>query len=154
MSLDQLLKSMHSGNSCCTLLEGAKVLILKWTEIELVLRRVKDGALFLVGSYRWAFETMQLSLFLVSPRMRGIQLAVHESHDLTYALWYTGFLGGLAVKNLSANAGDAGLILGWGRSPRGGNGNPLQYPCLEKVYGQRSLVGYSLWSSRESDMTY
>ena len=33
------------------------------------------------------------------------------------------------VKNLPANAGDAGLILGSGRSPGVGNGNPLQYPC-------------------------
>ena len=31
----------------------------------------------------------------------------------------------------AAGAGDAGLIPGSGRSPRGGNGNPLQYPCLE-----------------------
>ena len=34
------------------------------------------------------------------------------------------------VNNLPANAGDAGLILGSGRSPGGGNGNPLQYSCL------------------------
>ena len=37
-------------------------------------------------------------------------------------------------KNLPANAGDDGdasSILGSGRSPGGGNGNPLQYPCLE-----------------------
>ena len=35
------------------------------------------------------------------------------------------------VKNLSANAGDADLIPGLGRSPREGNGNPLQCSCLE-----------------------
>ena len=35
------------------------------------------------------------------------------------------------VKNLPANAGDAGLIPGSGRSPREGNGNPLHYSCLE-----------------------
>ena len=34
-----------------------------------------------------------------------------------------------AVKNLPANAGDAGLIPGSGRSPTGGNGNPPQYSC-------------------------
>ena len=34
------------------------------------------------------------------------------------------------VKNLSANAGDLGLIPELGRSPGEGNGNPLQYPCL------------------------
>ena len=38
------------------------------------------------------------------------------------------------VKNLPVNAGDerdSGLIPGWGRSPGGGNGNPLQCSCLE-----------------------
>ena len=54
----------------------------------------------------------------------------------------------LVAKNLPANAGDIGdvvLILGSGRSPAEGNGNPLQYSCLgnpmdrgawqAKVYG-------------------
>ena len=36
---------------------------------------------------------------------------------------------GSVVKNPPGNAGDAGLIPGWGRSPGGGNGNPLQYSC-------------------------
>ena len=35
------------------------------------------------------------------------------------------------VKNPSANIGDPGSIPGSGRSPGGGNGNPLQYSCLE-----------------------
>ena len=34
-------------------------------------------------------------------------------------------------KDLPAKAGDAGLIPGLGRSPGGGNGNPLQYSCLD-----------------------
>ena len=41
----------------------------------------------------------------------------------------------LAVKNPPANSGDitdVGLIRGWGRSPKEGNDNPLQYSCLEK----------------------
>ena len=37
-----------------------------------------------------------------------------------------GFPGGAMVKNLPANAGDMGSIPGVGRSPGGGNGNPLQ----------------------------
>ena len=40
----------------------------------------------------------------------------------------------LVVKNLPASAGDVrdmGSIPGWGRSPREGNGNPLQYSCLK-----------------------
>ena len=45
-----------------------------------------------------------------------------------------GFPDGTMVKNLPANAGDIrnlGSIPGLGRSPGGGNGNPLQYSCLE-----------------------
>ena len=42
-----------------------------------------------------------------------------------------GFPGGAVVKNLPANAGDAGSIPGMGRSPGEGNGNPVQYFCLE-----------------------
>ena len=38
--------------------------------------------------------------------------------------------GGSVVKNPPANAADLGLILGSGRSPGEGNGNPLQYSCL------------------------
>ena len=44
------------------------------------------------------------------------------------------FPGGAVVKNPPANAGDArnmGLIPGSGRSHGEGNGNPLQYSCLE-----------------------
>ena len=45
-----------------------------------------------------------------------------------------GFPGGTMVKNRPANAGDArdmGSVPGLGRFPGGGNGNPLQYSCLE-----------------------
>ena len=42
-----------------------------------------------------------------------------------------GFPGGSAVKNLPANAAEASSIPGSGRPPGGGNGNPLQYSCLE-----------------------
>ena len=37
----------------------------------------------------------------------------------------------LAAKNLPANAGDLGSIPGLGRSLGEGNGNPLQYSCLD-----------------------
>ena len=42
-----------------------------------------------------------------------------------------GFLGGSVVKNLPANAGDAGLIPGLARFPGEGNSHSLQYSCLE-----------------------
>ena len=41
------------------------------------------------------------------------------------------FPGGSDSKASACNAGDLGLIPGFGRSPGEGNGNPLQYSCLE-----------------------
>ena len=46
-------------------------------------------------------------------------------------IWYISFPGGSEVKVSACNAGDLGSIPGWGRSPGEGNGNPLQYSCLE-----------------------
>ena len=46
------------------------------------------------------------------------------------------------------SVGDLGLIPGSGRSPGEGNGNPLQYSCLENP-----MIGYSPWDHKESDMT-
>ena len=59
------------------------------------------------------------------------------------------------VKNLPADPGDVGDGFDpWMRkSPVGGNGNPLQYSCLGKSHGQRSLAGYSLLGHKESDTT-
>ena len=51
------------------------------------------------------------------------------------------FPGVTVVKNLSANAGDArdrGSIPGLGRSPGIGNGNPLEYSCLESTMDRRT----------------
>ena len=42
-----------------------------------------------------------------------------------------GFLDGSDKKESACNAGDLGSIPGSGRSPGEGNGNPLQYSCLE-----------------------
>ena len=49
-----------------------------------------------------------------------------------------GFPGVSAGRNLPANAGDAGSIPGLGRSPGEGNGNPLQYSCLENSMDRRA----------------
>ena len=47
----------------------------------------------------------------------------------TRALW--GFPSGSDSKESACNPGELGWIPGWGRSPGGGHGNPLQYSCLE-----------------------
>ena len=56
---------------------------------------------------------------------------------------FLGFPGGSDGKESACNAGDLDSIPGLGRSPGEGNGNSLQYSCLENPYGQRSLAGYS-----------
>ena len=65
-----------------------------------------------------------------------------------------GFLGGSVVKNLPANAGDIdlGLIPGLGRAPGGGNGNHLQYSCLENPM-DRGAWWATVHAVAESDMT-
>ena len=60
--------------------------------------------------------------------------------------------GGSDGKASARNAGDPGSIPGWGSSGEG-NGNPLQYSCLEKSHGQRSMVGYSPLGCKELDIT-
>ena len=45
-------------------------------------------------------------------------------------------IGGSDCKEFVCNVGDPGLILGSGRSPGEGNGNPLQYSCLENPMGR------------------
>ena len=64
-----------------------------------------------------------------------------------------GFPGGLDGKKSSCTAGDLGSIPGLGRFHGGGHGNALQYSWLENPHGQRSLAGYSLWGSEESNAT-
>ena len=54
-----------------------------------------------------------------------------------------GFPGGSVIKNSPANAGDKGSVSGLGRSPGGGNGNPLQYSCLGNPM-DHSPPGYSV----------
>ena len=62
----------------------------------------------------------------------------------------------LVVKKPPANAGDlrdVGSVPGSGRSPGEGDGNPLQYFCLEKTVDTRGAWWASPWGHKESDRT-
>ena len=64
---------------------------------------------------------------------------------------HNGFPGGSVVKNPPANAEAQETwvrSLGWEDSPGDGNGNPLQYSCLDNPLGHRSLVTYSPWGHK------
>ena len=56
---------------------------------------------------------------------------IRVSRDLDHPLLLADFPGGSDGKASAHNVGDPGLIPGSGRSPGRGNGNPLQYSCLE-----------------------
>ena len=71
-----------------------------------------------------------------------------------------GFPWWLSGKESACNAGDMGSVPGLGRSPGEGNGNPLQYSCLENPMDQGTWEGtkelgrgHSPWGHKESDMT-
>ena len=58
------------------------------------------------------------------------------------------------VKNLPANAGDLSWNFGSGRSPGGGNGNPLQYSCLENPTDRGAWWATVHGFTEESDTTW
>ena len=62
------------------------------------------------------------------------EMVPHFGFDLHYL-----FPGGSNGKVSACNAGDLGSIPGWGRSPGEGNGNPLQYSCLENSMDRGAL---------------
>ena len=57
------------------------------------------------------------------------------------------------IKNSPANAGDVGLILGPGRSHGEGNGNTLQYSCMENPVDRGAWWATVHGVAKESDMT-
>ena len=62
------------------------------------------------------------------------------------------FPGGSGSEEIAYNAGDPGLIPGLGRSPGIGNGNPLQYSCLENSM-DKGAWQVTVHGVIESDMT-
>ena len=87
------------------------------------------------------------------------EMAIHSSTLAWKIPWteefdtiFEGFPGGLEVKASASNVGNPGSFPVSGRSPGEGNGNPLQYSCLENLM-KESLVGYSPWGCKESDST-
>ena len=60
---------------------------------------------------------------------------------------------GSVVKNPPANAGDTGSISGLGRSPGGGNGNPLQYSCLENPIDREAWLAVVHGVTKKLDTT-
>ena len=88
------------------------------------------------------FDPMFMSLFYLLIFLEG-DMVVFTATDT----W--------TVKVSAYNTGDPGLIPGWGRSPGEGNGNPLQYSCLENPMerGTYSPCNRNGWTQL-SDFTF
>ena len=75
-----------------------------------------------------------------------VQSMGHKESDTTEPLSISqraqGFPGGSDGKESSCKEEDLGSIPGLGRSPGGGDSNPLQYSCLENLRDRRALAGY------------
>ena len=65
------------------------------------------------------------------PLRLGAQVALRGADSVGPAFCALGFPGGSEIKASASNVGDLGSIPGLGRSLGEGNGNPLQYSCLE-----------------------
>ena len=84
----------------------------------------------------WTKETGGLQSLGLQRIRKTEQLTHTHTHTHTHTLPQRGFPGGASGKEPAANARDLrdlGSILGSGRSPEGGHGNPLQYSCLDNT---------------------
>ena len=117
--------------------------------------------------YSWWMRSQNLSLMFPLGELQSNRIGAEHSlsayfiiinSNLYFLSTYTlpgiavGFPGGSVVKNLPANAGDAGLSLGSVRSPGEENGNPLQYSCLENPM-DRGAWRASLWGCKDANTT-
>ena len=81
--------------------------------------------------------TLQVDSWLAEPRgkppftYKKLIMSMRNFFEKHIFLSHTSFPGGSEVKASAWNAGDPGSIPGSGRAPGEGNGNPLQYSCLE-----------------------
>ena len=107
----------------------------------------------------WKNDLVSLSLSFLIPKRRIIILLA--SKNILSIKWNNrqeDFPGGSEVKASAWNAGDPGSIPGSERSPGEGNGNPLQYSCLENpMEGGAWLAtvhGVTKSQTRLSDFTF
>ena len=102
--------------------------------------RTHTGLLFFkffhcTGHYRVLSRVPYSTIYMSIPISQFILLPFSPVTIYFLYPWFyfcfVGFPDDSAVKKSACNTGDAGSILGSGRSPGGGHGNPLQYSCQE-----------------------
>ena len=95
----------------------------------------------------WSWSDYPAGLWMYSPTWK-----LSKPHSLRFLWKLEGFQGSTVVKSLPANAEDTGLFPGSGRNPGVGNGNPLQYSCLENPI-DRGAWRATVHGVAESDTT-
>ena len=78
-------------------------------------------------------------LRLKALRLITLQYFIYALSPICDVHLHSCFLGSSDGKESACNAGDPGSIPGLGRSPGEGNGNPLQYSCLENTMDKGAL---------------
>ena len=121
---------------------------------------------FLWSYFRYAWGQGDFSKEATAMRIRR-QRAADLSKKINHFRWcdpkgidrltnlnlVSGLPGGSDSKAYAYNAGDLASIPGSGRSPGEGNGNQLQYSCLENPMDGGTWLGYSPWGHKELDTT-
>ena len=103
------------------------------------LRGKKNVLVFFVVPV-FLFMVIQVAVTGAFPTYMLMMLTTHSSSPKSFRLYGSklGFLGGSDGKESVCSAGDPGSIPRLKRSPREGNGNPLQYSCLENSVDRRA----------------
>ena len=134
-------------------------LFYSWWSWSILFTHTKNQLLvLLIFSYflnlYFIYFLCDLYYFLPSVDFRFVRELIKGKKCLfsTYILY--GLPAGSVVKNLLTSKGVVGLIPELGRSPGEGNGNPLQYSCLENPRGRGARQATVHGDGRESEVTY
>ena len=144
------LKLQYFGHLMQRTVSLEKTLILGKTEDRR--RRGRQRTRWLVGIN----NSMEMNLSKVQEMVKDREAwcaVVHEVAELDTTNRLNSDKVAPVVKNPSASAADSGSVPGWGVSPGGGEGNPLQYSCLGNPVGRGALWATVHGVAKESDTT-
>ena len=115
-------------------IEYHSILIRKWQPTPVFLHGESHGPRSLVGYSPWGRKESDFTLMVLNT----IYMLMNPKFISLFQI-YTSFPGGSDGKASACNSGDLGSIPGLRRSPGEGNGNPLQYSCLENPMDRGAL---------------
>ena len=99
--------------------------------LHFLFERFQDKSLLLYGNLYFSIPWLESQFQHLLGPFSQETLRSSTKDRPSFDAWFSGFPGGSDGKVSAGNAEDLGSIPGLGRSPGGGNGNPLQYSCLE-----------------------